>query len=128
MHKDKQLRKMLVDCLRYIHKGSKYGYRIERETVEVGIDTCDTTSRSVCLSEIIKGIDPADYENVLIQGSSYEDFDGFTGSQIELYYYRKQTDQEYFESVCSYILPTDYQVNQYNEYLRLKAQFEGYKQ
>ena len=37
---------------------------------------------------------------------------------------RKQTDLEYFEYLCRILLPTDYQLQQYKEYLRLKGIFE----
>lgn len=127
--RDSKLRKMIADCLRYIkhlNKG-KFGYGwIPRDTVEVHVETYYTTYSSVSLADVILGIDPIDYDSIFIRGSSYVDrYDGMDSSQVELYSYRKQTDQEYFDSICSYILPAKYQQEKYETYLQLKKLFEG---
>lgn len=117
------LSKMIADCLRYIRNGEEFGYWVPREDVEVHEDTIDTTYSGVSLASLVDYIDPKDYGNVFVRGKSYDYYDGRDGSQVELYSYRKQTDKEYFESLCGYILPAEYQSNQYETYLRLKKLF-----
>ena len=117
------LRRMITDCLKYLSKPSRR--YMKREDVEVYIQSYNTTYNNVSISEIIEGIDPKDYTSTYIRGKSYQDNEGYEeAAEIELYYYRKQTDQEYFDSICQYILPTDYQQQQYQQYLRLKSIFE----
>lgn len=123
--KDTKLRKQIADCLRYLRYGD-YGYWIPREDIEVHEDIIDTTYNVVSLETLIDYIDPKEYKNIFVRGSSYkDDYGDMDSSQVEIYTYRKQTDQEYFDSLCEYILPTEYQQDQYETYLRLKKVFEG---
>ena len=122
--KDAKLRRMIADCLKYLKK-QDWGW-LEREDVEVTVVVYETTYGRVSLAEVLGGIDPKDYDKLFLRGKSYRDCDGFEdSSEVELYSYRKQTDQEYFDSICQYILPTEYQQEQYETYLRLKEMFEG---
>lgn len=121
--KDKQLRRMLADTLKYLKK--RDGQWIEREDVEVNVETYYTNCNNVSIAEIIDGIDPKDYDGMFIRGIVYEDYDGYFTSELELYHFRKQTDKEYFDSICQYLLPTGYQQEQYQQYLRLKKMYEG---
>jgi len=117
------LRSQIADCLRYYKKDR--GYWIEREDVEVHEDTIITTYEGASLADLIEYVDPKHYKNVFVRGKSYEDYDGQDGSQVETYSLRKQTDKEYFDSICSCIIPAEYQSSQYNLYRSLKKQFEG---
>lgn len=124
----KQLRKQIADCLRYIKNlnTGRFGYGwIQRKDIEVHEDTIDTTHSGVSLETLVEYVDPKYYSNVFVRGKSYEDYDGQDGSEVELYTLRKQTDQEYFDYLCSYIVPIEYQQNQYETYLRLKKLFEA---
>jgi hypothetical protein len=124
-----QLRKMIADCLRYIKNlnTGRFGYGwVPREDVEVHKDTIDTTYSGVSLASLVDYIDPKDYGNVFVRGrgsEGSEEYDGYSAWEVEIYSLRKQTDKEYFESLCGYILPAEYQQNQYETYLRLKKQF-----
>lgn len=109
----------------HIRNNEKFGYWIKREEIEIHEGTYDTTHCSVSIAEIVDGVLPEDYTKLFARGSGYQDYDNFPCSQIELYSYRKQTDQEYFDSLCEYILPAEYQQNQYETYLWLKKVFEG---
>lgn len=122
--KDAKLRRMIADCLKYLKK-QDWNW-LEREDIEIVEDTYYTTNYGVSIAEVIDGVDPKDYDKLFLRGKSYKDYDGFEdSSEVELYSYRKQTDQEYFDSICQYILPTEYQQGQYETYLRLKKMFEG---
>lgn len=117
---DSTLRKQLADTLKYLRK-SKLAFK--RDKTEVLEDTIITsTFRDVSLQELLEGISPEDYSFVFIRGAEhgYEDSEGF----VELYSFRHQTDEEYFEVICDMILPTAYQQKQYEDYLRLKSMFE----
>lgn len=121
--KSTKLRKMIADCLKYLKKQD--GYWIEREDIEINEHTYYTTNNGVSIAEVITDVDPKDYDKLFLRGKSYEDCDGFDSSEVEIYSYRKQTDREYFDSICQYILPTEYQLGQYETYIRLKKMFEG---
>ena len=117
---DSTLRKQLADTLKYLRK-SKLAFK--RDKTEVLEDTIITsTFRDVSLQELLEGISPEDYSSVFIRGveHGYEDSEGF----VELYSFRLQTDEEYFEVICDMILPTAYQQKQYEDYLRLKSMFD----
>ena len=116
-----QLRKMIADCLRFFKKQD--GYWITRDCIEVHEDRLDTTYSGISLENLIAGFNPKDYKNIFVRGDSYKDYEYGDGSQVLIYSLRKQTDQEYFDTICSYILPTEHQWKQYQEYLRLKKQF-----
>lgn len=119
---DTKLRKQLADCLRYYKKTT--GNWIPREDVEVREDIINTFISGVSLEQLTEYIDPEDYKRVFVRGISSADYDGYADTQIETYSLRKQTDKEYFDSICICILPTEYQSSQYQVYLNLKKMFE----
>lgn len=119
------LRKQLADCLKYIRRSSDYSH--SRQEVEVFLGTYCTNLDTISLEYLIQEYSSYDADKVLIRGFSSEDYDGYPEGNIEVYTYRKQTDKEYFDDVCQYLSPTKYQQEQYQDYLRLKKQFEGYK-
>ena len=121
------IRKQLADTLRYIRREHLSDY-LERESVELFIESITTTCMDTSINRLIEGIDPSDYSNVFVRGGQGEDWDGYKEGYIELYAYRKETDQEYFDRVCQYILPTENQQKQYQDYLRLKSVFEREKE
>ena len=121
------IRKQLADTLRHICR-EHLSDSIKRESVELFIESITTTCMDTSINRLIEGIDPSDYSNVFVRGGQGEDWDGYKEGYIELYAYRKETDQEYFDRVCQDILPTEYQQKQYQDYLRLKSVFEREKE
>ena len=114
------LRKQLADCLKYIRRSSKYGSR--RQEVELFLGTHCTNFDTISLQHLIQEYSSYGADKVLIRGFSSEDYDGYSEGNIEVYTYRKQTDEEYFDDVCQCLSPTKYQQEQYQDYLRLKKQ------
>lgn len=118
------IRKQLADTLRYIRRERLSDYVQGRREVEVSIESMSTVLDNVTLSVLVQGIDSNDYDKVFIRGYQGEDWDGYPEGYVELYTYRKETDQEYFDRICQEIPPTEYQQKQYQDYLRLKQLFE----
>jgi hypothetical protein len=118
------IRKQLADTLRYIRRERQSDCSRTREKVEVSIDTYNSDFNQASLEELTNGVCPSDYKNVFVRGYSREDYDGYPEGYVELYTYRKETDEEYFDGICQIILPTEYQQKQYQDYLRLKQLFE----
>lgn len=117
------LRNQIKDVLKYLRKTDRYC--LERQTEEVVLDNLCTNAGLVDLSSLMQEYGNTDTSKVFIRGYSAEDYDGYPEGFIEISTERKQTDREYFEYLCSIQLPTEYQLNQYKEYLRLKRMFEG---
>ena len=88
------------------------------------MDYITTEHSGVSLSTLVDYIDPADYSTVFVRGGGGEDSEGYPEGYVEVYTYRKQTDEEYFDRICQEIPPTEYQQKQYQDYLRLKQLFE----
>lgn len=116
------LRKQIADCLRYVRR--QYSENVRRENVESLITTVSTEYCPPSLSELILFSGETDLSSVYIVGGVVSN-DGYDESFVDIIKLRKQSDEEYFDCVCSWILPSDYQQSQYQEYLRLKQLFEG---
>ena len=119
---DITLRNQIKDVLKYLRKTDRYS--LERQTEEVVLDNLCTNAGLVDLSSLIQEYGNGDSSKVFIRGYSAEDYDGYPEGFIEISTERKQTDEEYFEYLCGILLPTEYQMKQYKEYLRLKGIFE----
>ena len=116
------LRNQIKDVLKYLRKTDRYS--LDRQTEEVVLDNlCTTGSCRISLCSLAEQY--KDFPEVFIRGYEANDYDDYPDGYIEISTERKQTDQEYFEYLCSILLPTDYQARQYKEYLRLKEMFEG---
>lgn len=119
---DITLRNQIKDVLKYLRKTDKYS--LERQTEEVILDNlCTTGSCRISLSSLAGQY--KDFPDVFVRGYQLDDSDDYPDGYIEISTERKQTDQEYFDYLCSILLPTDYQMKQYKEYLRLKRMFES---
>ena len=116
------LRNQIKDVLKYLRKTDR-DY-LERQTEEVVLNNLCTNAGLVNLSSLMQEYGNGDSSKVFIRGYSAEDYDGYPEGFIEISTERKQTDGEYFEYLCRILLPTDYQLKQYKEYLRLKGIFE----
>ena len=117
------LRNQIKDVLKYLRKTDR-DY-LERQTEEVVLGNLCTNAGLVNLSSLMQEYGNGDSSKVFIRGYSAEDYDGYPEGFIEISTERKQTDGEYFEYLCRILLPTDYQLQQYKEYLRLKGIFES---
>ena len=118
------IRRQLADTLRYIRRERLSDYVQDRQEIEVSIESMSTVIDNVTLGDLVQRINSNDYDKVFIRGLQGEDWEGYPEGYVELYAYRKETDQEYFDRVCQEILPTEYQQKQYQDYLRLKQLFE----
>ena len=117
------LRNQIKDVLKYLRKTDR-DY-LERQNEEVVLDNLCTNVGLVNLSSLIQEYGNGDSSKVFIRGYSAEDYDGYPEGFIEISTERKQTDEEYFDYLCRILLPTDYMLQQYKEYLRLKEMFES---
>ena len=117
------LRNQIKDVLKYLRKTDR-DY-LERQNEEVVLDNLCTNVGLVNLSSLIQEYGNGDSSKVFIRGYSTEDYDGYPEGFIEISTERKQTDEEYFDYLCRILLPTDYMLQQYKEYLRLKEMFES---
>lgn len=120
---DTTLRNQIKDVLKYLRKTDR-DY-LERQTEEVVLNNLCTNAGLVNLSSLMQEYGNGDSSKVFIRGYSAEDYDGYPEGFIEISTERKQTDREYFEYLCSILLPTEYQLTQYKEYIRLKEMFES---
>ena len=120
---DITLRNQIKDVLKYLRKTDRYC--LERQTEEVVLGNLCTNAGLVDLSSLMQEYGNGDSSKVFIRGYSAEDYDGYPEGYIEISTERNQTDEEYFEYLCRILLPTDYQLKQYKEYLRLKEMFES---
>ena len=116
------LRKQIADTLRYIRRNDPDDY-VRRHYVEVDVgDRCHT--HNLRMDVLLESVNiPLD--KLFIRGWSVEDRYGAEDGYVQLYTYRPQTDEEYFEELCQYVCPTEYQQRQYQQYLSLKRIFEG---
>ena len=120
----KTIRKQLAYCLKYYKH--KEGYYIPREQVQ---DFQYSWSGTLALKDVQDFClaNNLDISTIYIDVYTSEDYDGYPECGITISTCRKQTDEEYFDSVCQAILPSEYQLEQYNTYLRLKRVFEQTK-
>lgn len=112
--KDAKLRSQLMDCLKYFKQ--LHGYWQQRELVDESIDTL---YQETSLKDIIDQYSA--HGDVWIEGYSVEDHDGFKECRLHIFKKRKQTDQEYFDSVCEVL--GGYDQHEYNQYLRLAQKY-----
>jgi hypothetical protein len=132
--KNSELRKQITDVLRYLRKDCKgtpwiYG-RVTKEVHLAGF-SLSGDSPDVVISGIQRIVNEAHLKGIHISDikcyANYEQDieDGYETSEIVFNAIVKQTDEEYFDALCEYLLPSDYQLKQYNEYIRLKKIFEN---
>lgn len=112
-----ELRKQLADTIKYLRR--KKMTCLRRAVVRGKQVHCSSLSEETVedIIDILKKY-PSDYE------VHFSDNDGYS-VLMEIFPCGKETDHDYFERICSYLLPTDYQQRQYADYLRLKKMFEG---
>lgn len=107
------IRKQITDCIKYIRRKdvqypTRENIRVERASFYSDIP----------VSELLEYVSAHDLEQVFIGADGYED-----NTRIEVYTYRKQTDIEYFDMLSSYICPTQYQIDEFQQYQRLKLKY-----
>ena len=123
MNKDSTFRKQIADTLRHCRR--VHGYSIVRDTKLVEFDRVSDQARLIDIIKIIQHNSNLNIEDACLSVVSETDYDDCTYNYIALEKLTKQTDQEYFESVCEYLLPTPYQTQEYDMYKRLKHKYEG---
>ena len=138
--KNSELRKQIADVLKYLRRGVKgTPWIYKRNTKNSTFDTIYTEYISASnfyaiLGECLKraknmGIDQKDIYISLDYEYEHkgpdDDYDESNYCFFNLDYQERHSDEEYFEELCSYILPSEYQLTQYLEYKRLKNMFES---
>lgn len=117
------LREQIADMLRYLKKADGFWYT--RDIVEDHITTMDTSYGNVSVQDILNRAGDIAPDKLLVRGDSYyDDENGQDNSSIELYTTRKQTDNEYWESLADAVSPSEWQLRQYQQYQQLKQMFE----
>lgn len=120
---DSTLRKQLADTLRYLRKSKQSIRRLKVEVPEADIHTRGFSDLS--LQEVLEGISPEDYSSVFIRGGSEEDYDGYNEGYIELYSFRNQTDEEYFDGIRKVYIPAFYNLAPTLDYLQIREYFRS---
>ena len=121
--KNKPIRKQCADILRYLRKHNKHGLsRLEVET-----DQCFLHIHYYTLSDFINAsndlsIDPS---KIYFRYSEEEDCEEYKNGILTLYTYDKIDDNQYHNYLCECILPSEYEMNEYKQYLMLKKKYEG---
>lgn len=112
-----ELRRQILDCIRYLRRNRQAW--LERDLVHVYLDNVifDMNQPISHLIGIAGGQPP---DNIFLDPPDDADF-----PYAKCYTKRKQTDYEYFEVLAQRVCPTEYQIDQYQNYLRLKNFFEG---
>jgi hypothetical protein len=112
------IRKQIADTIRFIRKN--YSTNPVRDRVEETVEIIDTTYSHVSIADLAMYTKGHSTNDIYIRGESFLDYDDIPINKVFLFRLRKQTDEEYFDTVCSYVLPSSYQIEQYETYLRLK--------
>jgi hypothetical protein len=114
--KNLKLRKQIVDCLKYIK--NDLGYYVRRELIESHLGHY---MDGALLIDIWN--EYGNDETIVIRVNPYTDYDGYAEYDLEIGQIRYQNDEEYFNSLLDQIAPTEYQLQEYQQYLRLKQKF-----
>lgn len=132
--KGKEFRKKLLDLVKYARKADKGYIFSAREIQERFVEYTSQGHGSFSVSDILHrvnflGLDPA---KVHFEVHTGEDFEGYPEFTLQLYVMTPETDSEYFNRLGEIISPSKHQIKQaildrkeQEEYLRLKAKFEG---
>lgn len=119
------IRNQIADTLKYLRKTEDWTV-LRREYVDQGFGVAFNLEHATladlvyCANENLVPLEDITFE--LHEG---EDYDGFLESHLSLKYPRLMTDEEYFNSLCYLLLPTEYQISQWEQYQKLKTIFEG---
>lgn len=121
--KDKQLRSMLVDCIRY-HK-KVYGYWYERPYTLKTICDVNTNQVDVTLQYLLRcaedhGVHPKDIQVV---GYSQDDYDGYPECFVQMDVKVVASDAEWFDEISNFLSP-QWQYDRYKKYWSMKEEFE----
>ena len=114
--KDIKLRKQIVDCLKYIKR--EVGYYPPREQDEIYVGTYMDGYRLIDIWN-----EYGNDETVFIYAESVESYDGFADNELTIKRHQIQDDIAYFDYLCTWIQPSEYQLQEYQTYLRLKHKF-----
>jgi len=121
--KDKKLRSMLVDCIRYHKKTNKYWF--ERPYTLKTICDVNTNHVDVTLEYLLecaeeRGVSPKD---VQVVGYSRDDYDGYSESFVSMDVKVASSDAGWLEEISNYLSP-QWQYDRYKQYWNMKGEFE----
>lgn len=121
MVKDPKLRGMIADCLRYLPKGERKFYIRQSNEIEVY-----RWHDSVAMQELIDVYNHHyPLKDAFVSNIAETDYDGYNIEFITLNAFVKQSDEEFFNVLAESLCPTQYQIDEYNQYKRLKHKYEG---
>ena len=121
--KNTKLRKQCADIIRYLRKHNRHG--LSRPETEV-----DISSLNIDYHNLHNFVLEAQHRNipldeVYFRYSEELDYDDYTSCLLTLYHHTIMSDSEYFDYLCDRILPSEYEMNEYKQYLMLKNKYEG---
>lgn len=121
--KNTKIRNQCADIIRYLRKCNKR--RLSRSETETDIVSLCTDYRT--LYDFVKEAEYAGVPSneVFLKHSEELDYDDCIVSLITLYYYEKMGDSKYYDYLCDLILPSEYEMDEYKQYLMLKNKYEG---
>ena len=117
------LRKQLADTLKYLRKSKQNIRRAKIEVLEADIPTAGFSDLS--LQELLEGIAPENYSSIFIRSGNVGDWAGCGEEYIELYSFRNQTDEEYFDGICKVYIPAFYNLAPTLDYLQIREYFRS---
>jgi hypothetical protein len=126
----KKQRDQMADILKYLG-GDKHWYK--RTEIQRELQETYSSDSEFNLGQLAADIPYTDIsvDDICLNFSTGEDYDGYPEYRIELAVSTPELDFEYYDTLCSYILPSDYQIKlalqereEYNTYLKLKDKYE----
>ena len=117
------IRNQCADILRYLRKHNKHGLsRCEAEE-DIGSLSIDYHTLQDFVNETVRN--GVSLNEVCLRYSEEPDYDDLLSRVITLYWHREMDDQQYHNYLCEDILPSEYEMNEYKQYLMLKKKYEG---
>lgn len=116
------IRKQIADTLRYVRR--THGYWVDREVYSEEIDRLRAPASMSDVMQVIKTHNLS-IDDVMLEEITEYDFDDYAYSFLTISVINPQNDESYFESLCETVLPTPYQLEEYDTYKRLKFKYEG---
>ena len=115
------LQEKIKDLEVYISKSEGFN----EHKIDIPIYLTDFMSDSITLADLIKVAteNNIDYSNINLDLRVTYDFEDYPNVDLRLFYLKEETDEEYFDRLCSSVNPTRYQQEEYAIYLQLKAKY-----
>ena len=125
--KNTVIRNQCADMLRHIRKNERckhINYNPIRSTTTEDIFSFNISF--VCLHDLTNEAKRlgVPFKDVCFYTENRVDHDGYNDTILIGTVERVMTDQEYRDYLCSLILPSEYEMNEYKQYLMLKQKYE----